>query len=125
MMHNKLFLVIIFLSLFLSAQAKLGGEIHFGKVWLDNSGKSVNVQGGGFLQSESAFGGYKLDTINLALAVITCHRSKDLMHWGYHDVALPMSDQKDSDIGKSCILDSQKVIFNITIGPPVMTWMDS
>jgi hypothetical protein len=118
-MHNKLFLVIIFLSLFLSAQAKLGGEIHFCKTWLNN------VQGGGFLQSENAFGEYKLDAINSALAVITCYRSKDLMHCGYRGAALPISDQKDSDIGKGCILYSQKVIFNITIGPPVMTWMDS
>lgn len=122
-MQSKIFLLVVFVSMFLFVQTKLNGEIRPGKVWLDNRGLPINAHGGGILKYRNTyywFGEYKSDTTNVAMVGVTCYSSKDLTNWTYRGIALPVSDKKGSDIERGCILERPKVIFNARTGKFVM-----
>jgi hypothetical protein len=122
-MQSKIFLLVVFVSMFLFVQTKLNGEIRPGKVWLDNRGLPINAHGGGILKYRNTyywFGEYKSDTTSVAMVGVTCYSSKDLTNWTYRGIALPVSNKRGSDIEKGCILERPKVIFNARTGKFVM-----
>jgi len=90
---------------------------HFypGKLWFDTEGKLINAHGGGILYHEGTyfwFGEHKGEFSNTALVGVTCYSSKDLYHWKFEKIALPVSADKNSPIVKGCVIERPKVLYN-------------
>ncbi len=109
--------IILLLSL-VSAPAKAQNRltsIQSGKTWPDNEGNHINAHGGGLLFHEGKyywFGEHKGEKSNSAWVGITCYSSDDLINWKNEGVALPVSDDENSDIVKGCVMERPKVIYN-------------
>jgi hypothetical protein len=96
-----------------------------GQVWLDNNGVAINAHGGGILFHEGVyywFGEHKIagPAGNKAEVGVHCYSSADLLRWKDEGIALPVSEDPQSDIAKGCILERPKVIFNRATGKFVM-----
>lgn len=83
--------------------------------WKDVNGEYINAHGGGIL----AYGGkyYWFGEHRPAKGFITevgvnCYSSTDLCNWKHEGVALPVSPEAESEIGKGCIMERPKVIYN-------------
>ena len=90
--------------------------------WLDNNGVHINAHGGGILFHEGTyywFGEHKVagDTAEFG---VHCYSSVDLYHWKDEGIALPVSDDPESEIAKGCILERPKVIYNAKTGKFLM-----
>ncbi|MFR6032299.1 MAG: hypothetical protein ACLUKN_03415 [Bacilli bacterium] len=87
------------------------------QVLLDNNGRHVNAHGAGFLYDNGKyymFGEHKVGgTVgNRALVGVHCYSSEDLYNWKDEGIALPMSDDPDSEIIRGTVLERPKVIYN-------------
>ena len=94
-----------------------------GRLWLDDRGEHINAHGGGVLYHEGSyywFGEHKSENSNAALVGINCYSSHDLVNWKYEGVALPVSDDPQSEITKGCVMERPKVIYNEKTGKFVM-----
>ncbi|NDW17376.1 beta-glucanase [Dysgonomonas sp. 216] len=94
-----------------------------GKLWFDTDGKIINAHGGGILYHKGTyywFGEHKGEHSNDALVGVTCYSSTNLYDWTFEQIALPVSDDKNSSITKGCIIERPKVIFNEKTGKFVM-----
>lgn len=94
-----------------------------GRLWLDDRGEHINAHGGGVLYHEGKyywFGEHKNENSNAALVGINCYSSGDLVNWKYEGVALPVSDDPQSEITKGCVMERPKVIYNEKTGKFVM-----
>lgn len=101
------------------------GMIRPGQIWLDNNGVAINAHGGGILFYQGLyywFGEHKIEgeAGNKAEVGVHCYSSPDLYHWKDEGIALPVSDDPQSDIAKGCILERPKVIHNKKTGKFVM-----
>lgn len=97
------------------------------QVLLDNNGRHVNAHGAGFLYDNGKyymFGEHKVGgTVgNRALVGVHCYSSEDLYNWKDEGIALPMSDDPDSEIIRGTVLERPKVIYNPKTKKYVM-WM--
>jgi beta-xylosidase len=102
-------------------------QSHFspGELWPDTNGTPINAHGGGILHHQGIyywFGEHKLEGTagNKALVGVHVYSSRDLYNWKDEGIALPVSDDPESDITKGCILERPKVIHNRTTGKFVM-----
>lgn len=94
-----------------------------GRLWLDDRGEHINAHGGGVLYHEGKyywFGEHKNENSNAALVGINCYSSGNLVNWKYEGVALPVSDDPQSEITKGCVMERPKVIYNEKTGKFVM-----
>lgn len=94
-----------------------------GDIWPDNNGIHINAHGGGILYHEGKyywFGEHKSEKTSSALVGITCYSSADLYNWKFENVALPVSEDKNSPITKGCTMERPKVIYNKKAGKFVM-----
>lgn len=94
-----------------------------GRLWLDDRGEHINAHGGGVLYHEGKyywFGEHKNENSSAALVGINCYSSGDLVNWKYEGVALPVSDDPQSEITKGCVMERPKVIYNEKTGKFVM-----
>lgn len=96
-----------------------------GELWPDNNGVAINAHGGGFLYKDGVYywyGEFKTEgeAGNVANVGISVYSSRDLYHWENRGIALPVSDDPESDIVKGCILERPKVLFNQKTGLYVM-----
>ena len=99
----------------LSGNIKAGNNIRPGALWPDNRGIHINAHGGGILKRGKTFywfGEHKADTTSAAMVGVTCYSSTDLANWTYRDVALSVSNEKDNDIERGCIIERPKVVYN-------------
>lgn len=102
---------------------KLNTTIRSGEIWPDDNGTHINAHGGGILYHEGKyywFGEHKSEQTSSALVGITCYSSDDLCNWTYCGVALPVSDNPESDITKGAVMERPKVIYNEKTGKFVM-----
>ena len=88
-----------------------------GAVWPDNNGKHINAHGGGMLIFKKKyywFGEHKVEGElgNSAQVGVHCYSSSDLYNWKDEGIALSVSDDKNSDIAKGCVLERPKVVYN-------------
>jgi beta-glucanase (GH16 family) len=94
-----------------------------GRLWLDDRGEHINAHGGGVLYHEGKyywFGEHKNENSSAALVGINCYSSGNLVNWKYEGVALPVSDDPQSEITKGCVMERPKVIYNEKTGKFVM-----
>ena len=97
--------------------------IKSGEIWPDNNGKHVNAHGGGVLYHDGKyywFGEHKSENTSAALVGVNCYSSTNLTDWKYEGVALPVSDDPESDITSGCVIERPKVIYNKKSGKFVM-----
>lgn len=94
---------------------KIAGEIRPGEIWPDNNGNHINAHGGGLMYYDGTyywFGENKGERSSAALVGVMCYSSKDLKNWKNEGVALPVSEDPESEITKGCVLERPKVIYN-------------
>lgn len=96
-----------------------------GELWMDNNGVHINAHGGGLLYHEGTYYWYGEHKVagsagNKAMVGVHCYSSQDLLNWTDEGVALPVSEEPDSEIEKGCIIERPKVIFNQKTGKFVM-----
>lgn len=91
--------------------------------WKDIDGEYINAHGGGIL----AYGGkyYWFGEHRPAKGFITevgvnCYSSTDLCSWKHEGVALSVSPEAENEIGKGCIMERPKVIYNKKTGKFVL-----
>ena len=92
---------------------KIAGEIRPGEIWPDNNGDHINAHGGGLMYYDGTyywFGENKGERSSAALVGVMCYSSKDLKNWKNEGVALPVSEDPESEITKGCVLERPKVI---------------
>lgn len=97
--------------------------IRSGELWPDNNGVHINAHGGGVLYHEGKyywFGEHKSEGTSAALVGVTCYSSADLVNWKNEGVALPVSDDPDSDIVRGSTIERPKVVYNRKTGKFVM-----
>lgn len=102
-------------------QKKTG--IRSGEIWPDDKGVHINAHGGGILSHKGKFywfGEHKSEQTSSALVGVTCYSSTDLINWKNEGVALPVSDDPDSDIVRGSVIERPKVIYNEKTGKFVM-----
>ena len=93
------------------------------QLWLDNNGEHINAHGGGVLFHEGKyywFGEHKSEKTSAALVGVTCYSSTDLLNWVNEGVALPVSNDPNSDITSGSVIERPKVIYNPKTGKFVM-----
>ncbi len=86
-----------------------------GEIWPDNNGNHINAHGGGLLSRKGKyywFGEHKGESTNTTMVGITCYSSNDLLNWIYKGVALPVSEDENSDFVKGSVMERPKVIYN-------------
>lgn len=94
-----------------------------GELWADNNGVHINAHGGGVLYHKGTyywFGEHKSGNTSAAMVGVTCYSSADLANWTYEGVAMPISEDPESDIIKGCTIERPKVIYNEKTGKFVM-----
>jgi len=96
-----------------------------GAIWPDTNGTHINAHGGGILYHDETyiwFGEHKTEgrAGNRAMVGVHCYTSQDLYNWEDKGIALPVSDDAESDITRGCVLERPKVIFNAATGKFVM-----
>ena len=96
-----------------------------GAIWPDANGVHINAHGGGILYHEGVyhwFGEHKIEgrAGNKAMVGVHCYASHDLYNWEDMGIALPVSDDAESDITRRCVLERPKVIYNAATGKFVM-----
>lgn len=97
--------------------------IRSGEIWPDDRGEHINAHGGGILCYDNTFywfGEHKGERSSAAFVGVTCYSSKDLVNWKYEGVALPISEDPESEITSGCVLERPKVIYNEKTGKFVM-----
>ena len=97
--------------------------IRSGEIWPDDRGEHINAHGGGILCYDDTFywfGEHKGERSSAAFVGVTCYSSKDLVNWKYEGVALPISEDPESEITSGCVLERPKVIYNEKTGKFVM-----
>lgn len=100
-----------------TATAQKHSEFRPGAIWEDTDGVHINCHGGGILHYKRKyywFGEHKVagEAGNRAQVGVSCYSSTDLYNWKNEGIALPVSDNPDSDITRGCILERPKVIYN-------------
>ncbi len=88
-----------------------------GEVWPDERGIHINAHGGGILQHNGTwywFGEHKVagEAGNRAEVGVRVYSSKDLYNWKNEGIALPVSDDPQSEIARGCIIERPKVVYN-------------
>jgi len=101
------------------------GEFRPGELWPDNHGVPINAHGGGILFHGGRyywFGEHKIAGAagNAAHVGVHVYSSTNLYEWRDDGIALPVSEDPQSDIADGCILERPKVIFNRPTGKFVM-----
>lgn len=126
-MVRRLFLVLFLLPLGVSAQSEWDIQkrkgIRSGEIWPDNNGVHINAHGGGVLLHDGMyywFGEHKSERTSAALIGVTCYSSTDLINWKDEGVALPVSNDPESDIIRGSTIERPKVIYNRKTGKFVM-----
>lgn len=84
-----------------------------GTLWLDQNGEHINAHGGGVLYHKGTYYWYgeHKGSSNNAQVGVKCYTSKDLYNWKNEGVALPVSQDANSEIVQGCIIERPKVIF--------------
>ena len=109
-----LFSGFLFFCLKSQSQNEKASSIHPGEIWKDTDGIHINAHGGGVLYTKGVyywFGEHKGET-NDARVGVTCYSSKDLYNWKNEGIALPVSNDPNSEITSGCIIERPKVIYN-------------
>jgi hypothetical protein len=88
-----------------------------GELWPDNQGVHINAHGGGILWHDGIyywFGEHKIagGAGNRAEVGVHVYTSTTLTDWADAGIALAVSEDPASDIGRGCILERPKVIYN-------------
>ena len=94
-----------------------------GAFWKDDQGKHINAHGGGILYHKGTYYWYGEHRPNRGYITeegVTCYTSKDLYNWKNQGVVMALSEESDSPIGKGCIIERPKVIYNEKTGKFVM-----
>ncbi len=86
-------------------------------VWPDTEGVHINAHGGGVLYHEGAyywFGEHKVvgRRGNSAQVGVQCYSSTDLYNWKNEGVALSVSQDRESEIVRGCVIERPKVIYS-------------
>lgn len=87
------------------------------KTWPDTDGVHINAHGGGVLYHDGVyywFGEHKIAGRrgNSAQVGVRCYSSSDLYNWKNEGVALTVSEDRDSEIVRGCVIERPKVIYN-------------
>jgi hypothetical protein len=124
---NKLFYFIILIAGFCScSSANRLQSFNPGLEWPDDKGIHINAHGGGILFHHGKYywyGEHKIEgeAGNKAHVGVSCYSSSDLYNWKNEGIALKVVENDSShDIGKGCILERPKVIYNAKTGKFVM-----
>lgn len=96
-----------------------------GEIWPDDNGVHINAHGGGMWFHEGTYywcGEHKIagGAGNVSQVGVGMYSSKDLYNWKNEGIALPVSDDPQSDIIKGCVIERPKVVFNKKTGKFVM-----
>ncbi|MDO5524436.1 MAG: hypothetical protein Q4G48_10380, partial [Bacteroidia bacterium] len=122
----KLFVFFLSIFLFLSCsltQSQQNNLFNPGEIWPDNNGVHINAHGGGIIFHNGKYywyGEHKSERTNSAQVGIMCYSSDDLYNWTNEGVALPVSDDPQSDIVKGSVMERPKVLYNEKTGKFVM-----
>ena len=105
------------------------------EVWNDTEGNPINAHGGGILYHKGTYywyGEYKVGKTVLPsdatweryrtdVTGVSCYSSKDLLNWKFEGVALKaITDDPNSDIHPTQVLERPKVVYNKKTGKYVM-----
>jgi hypothetical protein len=93
--------------------------------WPDTNGVHINAHGGGVLFHDGVyywFGEHKIAGRrgNSAQVGVHCYSSGDLYNWKDEGVALAVSEDRESEIVRGCIIERPKVIYDAKTGRFVM-----
>ncbi|QNE41085.1 family 43 glycosylhydrolase [Hymenobacter sp. NBH84] len=91
-----------------------------GELWYDTDGNRINAHGGGVLQVGNTYYWYGEKRAQHQEEGVNVYSSKDLYNWKYEGVALPPSQDAQSDIAASCLMERPKVLYNKKTGKYVM-----
>ncbi len=88
-----------------------------GAIWPDDKGVHINAHGGGVLFHEGTyywFGEHKIEGPrgNSAQVGVSCYSSKTLYDWKNEGIALPVEEDRRSEITRGCIIERPKVVYN-------------
>lgn len=119
------------LSIFFSALLSFGfaaeplHEFQPGEVWPDNNGVHINAHAGGILFHENTYYWFGQHMVagsagNVTQVGVSLYSSNDLYNWKDEGIALPVSQDPQSEITKGCIIERPKVIYNRMTGKFVM-----
>ncbi|QEC80593.1 family 43 glycosylhydrolase [Mucilaginibacter ginsenosidivorax] len=140
---NSSFFTILFFAVFflptdtVYAQAKPDSLFFLESKWKDDQGNTINAHGAGILDYHNKYylyGEIKKGKTTLVpgqnwldyrvpAGGISCYSSSDLIHWKYEGVVLsPVTDDPQSNIDTSRVIERPKVIYNSKTKTFVM-WM--
>jgi len=116
-MKHILFSILFMASLAIGHAAEPLKQFVPGEIWQDDNGVHINAHGGGILFHEGTyywFGQHMVagEAGNVAHVGVSVYSSKDLYNWKDDGIALPVSEDPQSEITKGCILERPKVIYN-------------
>ena len=104
-------------------------------IWNDSDGNAINAQGGGILKHNKMYywyGEYKVGPTTLPswatwecyrtdAGGVSCYSSCDLLNWHFEGVVLkPVTDDPESDLHPSKVIERPKVVYNAHTGKFVM-----
>ena len=104
-------------------------------IWNDSDGNAINAHGGGILKHNKMYywyGEYKVGPTTLPswatwecyrtdAGGVSCYSSCDLLNWHFEGVVLkPVTDDPESDLHPSKVIERPKVVYNAHTGKFVM-----
>jgi hypothetical protein len=104
-------------------------------IWNDSDGNAINAHGGGILKHNKMYywyGEYKVGATTLPswatwecyrtdAGGVSCYSSCDLLNWHFEGVVLkPVTDDPESDLHPSKVIERPKVVYNAHTGKFVM-----
>lgn len=109
--------LLLAISVFSACGGQKITELPNGGIWPDDMGRHINAHGGGILKQGDTYYWYGQfmvdgDAGNRAQVGVSCYSSKNLLDWKYEGIALPVSNDPNSDIVKNSIIERPKVIYN-------------
>ena len=83
-----------------------------GEIWPDDQGVPINAHGGGVMFHEGTyywFGEHKVEGPrgNSAQVGVSCYSSKNLYDWKNEGIALPVDENRSSEISRGCIIERE------------------
>ena len=111
-MKKAVFWIVFFANIMISFAQKSGGmdAVYSGTPWLDQNGNIVSAHGACIVKEKETFYlfGEAHSDDNNAFAGFNCYSSRDLYHWKFESVALPL--QKEGKLGPNRVGERVKVM---------------
>lgn len=115
LLHISLLQKRTLLLIVLLVSAKVGAQNLNGDLWFATDGEHINAHGGCILPYEGKFYWYgesRSREKNGTMDGVAVYSSRDLQTWQNEGLALPVVNEKGSDIERGCLMERPKVLYN-------------